>query len=76
MKIFDILKEEGKNEGIEIAETAIVKVFSVLKSTAARAVVEGEGSEKVIAGFVSTVLMTLDSAVEKLADLNKDGKIG
>lgn len=76
MKFFDIIKEEGKKEGIEIAEVAIMKVYSILKKTSARLVLEGEGTEKVIGSVLATALPVFESAIEKLADLDKDGQIG
>jgi hypothetical protein len=76
MKLLDLLKEEGEKKGLVIAEVAIVKVYEVLEAVAPRLVVEGEGAEKIIGSVLATALPVFKSAVEKLADLNKDGKIG
>lgn len=76
MKFLEILKEEGKKEGIEIAEVAIVKTYAILKATAPRMVIEGEGVEKVVGGILSTALPVFEAAIQKLADLNHDGQIG
>ena len=76
MKLLDLLKEEGEKKGLVIAEVAIVKVYEVLEAVAPRLVVEGEGAEKIIGSVLATALPVFKSAVEKLADLNKDGQIG
>lgn len=74
--LIQILKEEGQKQGLEIAEVAIVKAYSVLEAVAPRLALEGEGAEKVVGGILATALPVFKSAIEKLADLNKDGKIG
>lgn len=76
MKLLELLKEEGEKKGLVIAEVAIVKVYEVLEAVAPRLVVEGEGVEKIIGSVLATALPVFKSAVEKLADLNADGKIG
>lgn len=75
-KIIEIIKEEGKKQGMEIAEVAIVKVYGVLEAVAPRLAIEGEGVEKVVGGILATAIPVFKSAIEKLADLNHDGKIG
>lgn len=76
MKLVQILKEEGEKKGLVIAEVAIVKVYETLEAVAPRLVAEGEGVEKTVGIILSTALPVFKSAIEKLADLNKDGKVG
>lgn len=76
MKFLEILKEEGEKKGIVVLEKVIVDAYSVLEATAPRLMIEGEGAEKVIGSVLATALPVFKSAIEKLADLNKDGKIG
>jgi len=76
MKFLDILKEEAEKKGILVLEKTIVDAFGVIKATASRLTLEGEGTEKLVGGILVTGLSAFDSAIEKLADLNKDGKIG
>lgn len=76
MKLVEILKEEGEKKGLVIAEVAIVKAYETLEVVAPRLVAEGEGFEKTIGVVLATALPVFKSAIEKLADLNKDGKIG
>lgn len=76
MKLVEILKEEGEKKGLLVAEVAIVKVYEVLEAVAPRLVLEGEGFEKTVGVVLSTALPVFKSAIEKLADLNADGKIG
>lgn len=77
MKSFEIIIEEAKKEGIELAEAAIVKAFGILEAAAPRLAIESEDSIGKLAGTVLMVaLPPFKLVVEKFADLNKDGKIG
>lgn len=76
MKGLDILKEEAAKKGIKVLEKTIVDAFGILKSTATRMVAESEGTEKLVGGILATGLSAFDSSIEKLADLDKDGKVG
>lgn len=77
MKTIDILKEEAKKEGLELAEVACQKTIKVIKSTLARAALEAdEEAFKAVAPIGTIVVTALDPMVEKLIDFNHDGKIG
>lgn len=77
-KVMSILTTKAKENGIETAEVAIVKAYSILEETCQAAVVDPETSqlEKTVCGGVAMALATFKEAVNKLADLNKDGKVG
>lgn len=77
MKSIQIIKEEAEKKGIVLAEKAIVDVYSVLEAAAPRLALEAEDAAGKVAGSVlSVALPAFKPMVEKLADLNKDGKIG
>jgi len=75
-KLVQILKEEGEKKLINVSEKAIMEAFELLEAVAPRLALEGEGAEKVVGGILATAIPVFKPAIEKLADLNKDGKIG
>ncbi|AFC22590.1 hypothetical protein phi1422_0070 [Bdellovibrio phage phi1422] len=77
-KVLSILSQKAKENGVEAAEVAIVKAYNILEETCQAAVVDPETSqvEKSVCGALSLGLSAFKEAVAKLADLNKDGKVG
>lgn len=78
MKSVKILVEELKANGIENAEEVVVDCFKAIQSALPKIVADAETSamEKSVAGVSMSVLGALLPTIEKLADFNKDGKIG
>ncbi len=76
MKFLQILKEEGEKKLLVVSEVAIIKAYEVLEASAPRLVSEGEGIEKTVGVILTTALPVFKTAIEKLADLNHDNKIG
>ena len=73
----EILKEVAKEKGIDLAEKAIMQAFEVLEAAAPKLALEAEESvAKTLGGLLSMVLPAIKPSIEKLADLDKDGKIG
>lgn len=73
----EILKEVAKEKGIDLAEKAIMQAFEVLEAAAPRLAAESEEPVfKTIGGLLSMVVPAVKPSIEKLADLDKDGKIG
>ena len=77
-KAGQILIDEVKATGIEGAEVLIVKLHGAAEKALAKIQADEEtsSSEKYIAGFLIPIVSGLKGAVEKLADLNKDGHVG
>lgn len=78
MKSLKIIAKKLEEKGIADAEKVIVDVYKAIQESCPQIVVDSETTamEKSFAGIALPVLASLNSAVEKLADLNKDGKIG
>ena len=77
MKAVDIIKEAAKEKGIDLAEKAIMQAFEVLEVAAPKLALEAdEAVAKTLGGLLSMVLPAIKPSIEKLADLDKDGKIG
>ena len=73
----EILKEVAKEKGIDFAEKGIMQAFEVLEVAAPRLAVEAEESvAKTLGGLLTMVLPAIKPSIEKLADLDKDQKIG
>lgn len=76
-KALEIIKEEAEKKGIKLAEKAILDVFSILEAAAPRLALEAdESAAKIVGSGLSIALPAFKSSVEKMADLDKDGKIG
>ena len=77
-KVVNKLVEKAKAAGIENAEEIVVDLYKAVveavKETASEA--DTDATEKLVCNIVGPVLDGFKSEVEKLADLNKDGKIG
>lgn len=78
MKSIDIIVAELKEVGVKEAEIVLTKVFEAIQTSLPKIAIDAEATsmEKAAAGVLTPVLMGLKPAVEKLADLNHDGKIG
>lgn len=76
VKAVEILKEELKSAGVEVAEEVLEKVSTVLFEKALpRIVVEEEnGAVKAVAGVLAMAYPALKPALEKATDLNRDGQ--
>lgn len=77
-KVVNKLVAKAKAAGIENAEEIVVDLYKAVveavQETASEA--DTEATEKLICSIVGPVLGGFKAEVEKLADLNKDGKIG
>lgn len=78
MKTLDLLVAKLKQKGIEQAEIIIVKAYEAVQETLPEVIASEDASqvEKTVAGVLIPVVAGFKGAVEKLADLNKDGKVG
>jgi hypothetical protein len=78
MKSSEILLKKLKEAGVKDAEKVIVDVYSAFEAALPEVVASAEASsvEKSIAAVAIPVFAALKPAVEKIADLNADGKIG
>jgi hypothetical protein len=78
MKSLKIILKKLEEKGVQDAEKVILDVFGAVQESCPEIVADGEtsGGEKAAAGVLIPVLAGLKPAVEKLADLNHDGKIG
>lgn len=78
MKSLSIIAKKLEEAGVKDAEKVIVDVFKAVQEACPAIVVDAETSpvEKSFAGIAVPVLAGLLPSVEKLADLNHDGKIG
>lgn len=78
MKTVDILLGKLKAKGIEQAEILIVKVYEAAQETLPEVVASEEATqvERTLAGILIPVVAGFKAAVEKIADLNHDGKVG
>lgn len=77
MKAVDILAEVGKEKGIESLELVIAQAIEAMEALAPRLAAEAdEQAAKVIGSGMMIALPAFKVVLEKLADLNKDGKIG
>lgn len=65
-----------KAKGIANAEEVIYDSYKAIVEAAQETAVEGEGTEKLIASLMAPVLAGFESEVQKVSDLNKDGKVG
>lgn len=73
----EILKEVAKEKGIDLAEKGIMEAFGILEAAAPRLALEAEEPVfKTIGGLLAMVVPAVKPSIEKLADLDKDGKIG
>lgn len=77
-KALGIIGESLKEKGIAQAEVVIVKGYEALVESCSKIVASSETSqvEKTVAMVLAPVLSGFKDAVEKLADLNKDGQVG
>ena len=78
MKVLNNLVSCWKEAGIEGAELLIVKAYEGTNKAIAMTIADGEASatEKMVCGVVAPILLGFKAAVDSLADLNKDGKVG
>jgi hypothetical protein len=76
MKTAEILLEVAKEQGIESAEKVIMDAFKILEEAAPKLLLADDSAGKIIGTGLSIVLPAIKGVVEKMADLNKDGKIG
>lgn len=77
MKFVEIVKEEAEKKGIEAAEKVIAEAIELLEAVAPRLASEAEEpAAKVIGSGLLVALPAFKPLLEKLNDLNKDGKIG
>lgn len=77
MKAVDILKEEAEKKGIESAELVLAQALELIEAVAPRLAAEAdEAPAKVIGSGLVMGLPVFKPSLEKLIDLNKDGKIG
>jgi len=77
MKTLEIIAEEGKKKGIVVLEKTIVDGYAVLEASAPRLLTEAtDNLGKALGSILTLALPAFKPVIEKLADLNKDGKIG
>ena len=77
MKAVDIIKEEFSKKGLEGGELLLGKVIEALEAIAPRLAVEAEESAaKIVGSALSMGLPVFKPTLEKLIDLDKDGKVG
>lgn len=78
MKSSEILLKKLKEAGVKDAEKVIVDVYAAFQSTLIEVVasVEATPVEKSIAAVAIPVFSALKPAVDKIADLDKDGHVG
>lgn len=78
MKSAEILLEKLKDAGVKDAEKIIVDLYGAIQAALPEIVAhpESEAAERAVAGVAIPVFAALKPAVENVADLNKDGKIG
>lgn len=75
MKTLEIMKEEFKASGVEVAEEVLEKAVSVLfEKVLPRVVAEEENAAvKSVAGVLALVYPTVKPVIAKATDLNRDG---
>lgn len=77
MKAVEILKEEAEKKGIESAELVLSQALELLEAVAPRLALEAEEAPaKMIGSGLQMALPVFKPTLEKVIDLNKDGKIG
>ena len=77
MKTSEILARIGKENGIEELEVVIMRVHKCLEEAGPALLAEGtDAAAKPVGMVLSVIAPAMKPLVEKLADLNKDGKIG
>lgn len=78
MKSVSIIVKKLEEAGVKDAEKVVVDVFGALGASLPEIALDAETSavEKGFAAVAGPVLMALKPTIEKLADFNKDGKIG
>lgn len=77
MKALEILKEEAEKKGIESAELVLSQALELMEAVAPRLAAEAEESAaKIVGSGLVMALPVFKPSLEKLIDLNKDGKIG
>lgn len=78
MKSAEILLKKLKEAGVKDAEKVIVNVYAAFETTLPEVVgaVDATPVEKSIAAVAIPVFAALKPAVEKIADLDKDGHVG
>ncbi len=76
MKFIDILKQEAEKSGLLLGEKAIADAIKLLEVVCMRSSVEAEETSiKTVAPIVLIVLNAVKPQLEKLADMNHDGKL-
>jgi hypothetical protein len=75
-KTVEILKEELKKEGVEVAEEVLEKTVKVVfeKVLPRVAVEEENAAAKSVAGVALMIYPALKPVIEKATDLNRDGQ--
>lgn len=76
MKSAEILQKVLKNNGIEALELVAGKTLEVLKELGPELLQAEDSVGKVIGTGLTVIIPAAESVLLKLADINKDGKIG
>lgn len=76
MKTFDIIKEELKASGVEIAEEVAEKAIkAIFEKALPRIAAEEENSAvKAVAGVLAMAYPAIKPSLEKMTDFNRDGQ--
>lgn len=76
MKSAEIVLKVLKSNGIEAVETVIAKAVEVLKELGPELLLAEDSVGKIAGTGLSIIVPAAEAVLLKLADLNKDGKIG